>query len=60
MDVEGTVIVRDLRKNDVLSTIRLGKSVESGFVKFNSRIKDEFFIVINNVLYVYHTDGSYI
>lgn len=35
MDTEGTVIVRDLRNNDVLSTIRLERSYESGLVLFN-------------------------
>lgn len=78
MDAEGTVIVRDLRKNDlrinifkvnlnkmiififIVTTIRLGHQYESGFVMFNSKIKEEFFVFINNNLYIYHVDGSLI
>jgi hypothetical protein len=60
MDVEGTIIVRDLRRNDVLSNIRINKQVESGFVLFNQKMKDEMFIVVNNYLYIYHTDGALI
>lgn len=60
MDLEGTIIVRDLRKGDPVSTIRLQKTIESGFVLKNNKMKDEFFVVNNNTLSVYHVDGSLI
>ena len=60
MDVEGTVIVRDLRAHDIISTIRLNKSYESGLVLFNQKMKDELFICFNNEIELYSIDGSQI
>lgn len=60
MDVEGTIIVRDLKKNDILATIKIDNQYETGFILFNSKIKEEFFVFYNNNLYIYHTDGSLI
>jgi len=60
MDVEGTVIVRDLKKNDILTTIKVEQSYESGFVVFNQKIREEFFVFFNNTLQIYHTDGALI
>lgn len=60
MDVEGTVIVRDLRSQDILSTIKLDQSYESGLVLFNQKMKNEIFVFINNELCIYHVDGTLI
>lgn len=60
MDVEGTVIVRDLRAHDIISTIRLNKPYESGQVLFNHKMKDELFVFYNNEMELYSIDGSQI
>lgn len=57
MDVEGTVIVRDIRSHDIISQIRLGRSYESGLVLFNSRMKEELFVCLNNEIELYTIEG---
>ena len=62
MDIDGNIIVRDLRKsNDVISNFKVGcGSFESGFLMFNNKIKDEFFVGINSNMYIYHNEGTLI
>jgi len=61
LDVEGTVIVRELRKNEILTQLKVeGAHFETGLILFNAKIKEEFFVFFNNKLSVYHTDGALI
>ena len=60
MDVEGTIIVRDLRSSELLSTIRLNRQYETGQILFNSKMKNELIVFYNNDLELYDTDGRLI
>ena len=60
MDVEGTVIVRDLRAHDIVSTIKLDRSFESGQIMFNSKMKEELFVAYNNEIELYSIEGAQI
>lgn len=61
MDVEGTILVRDLRQQDVISTINLGRSYDSGTLMFNPKMKNELLVFYNNDLELYDaTDGRMI
>lgn len=60
MDVEGNVLVRDLRSLDIITTVNMNKQYESGLVLFNTKMKNEFFVFYNNDLEIYDTDGRLI
>ena len=60
MDVEGTIIVRDMRNYEVISSIRLNRQYETGQVLFNQNMKNELIVFYNNDLEVYDTDGRLI
>lgn len=60
MDVEGTIIVRDLRNLEIISTIRLNRQYESGLVMFNNQMKNEIIVFYNNDLEMYDIDGRLI
>ena len=53
LDAEGTVIVRDLRTLDAVSTIRLGRPFESGLLLFNQKAKNELVVFYNDELAMY-------
>lgn len=50
MDVEGTIIVRDMRNLEIISNIRLNKQFETGEVLFNQKMKNELLVFYNNDL----------
>jgi len=58
MDVEGTVIVRDLRTSDPISTIRLGRQYESGQLLFNRKMKNELVVFYNNEVEMYEASDA--
>jgi WD40 repeat protein len=60
MDVEGTILVRDLRSSELISTIRLNKQYETGCLLFNEKMKNELIVFYNNELELYDTDGRLI
>jgi hypothetical protein len=58
MDVEGTIIVRDLRTNDIVSNIKLDNNYETGSVLFNEKKNDELFVFSNSDLGLYYINGD--
>ena len=58
MDTEGTVISRDLRSLEVISTIRMDRKFESGQLLFNSKMKNELMIFYNNELEMYDVSSA--
>ncbi|CDW73591.1 protein fan [Stylonychia lemnae] len=60
MDLEGTIIVRDMRNLEVITNIRQSKQYESGQVLFNTQMKNEIIVFFNNELEMYDTDGRLI
>jgi len=61
MDTEGTILVRDLNNSsDILNTMRINKSYETGFLLFNNKVQNELFVFFNNELEVYDGDGRVI
>lgn len=60
MDVEGNILVRDLRHLDIITTINLNRQYESGVLLFNTKMKNELFVFYNNDLEIYDTDGRVI
>lgn len=60
MDIDGTIIVRDLRSADPISTIRMNRQYESGQVLFNTRMNNELIVFYNNEIELYESDGRLI
>jgi hypothetical protein len=61
MDSGGTILVRDLKNNaDIVNTITISRSFETGYLLFNALLKTELFVFFNNELEVYDSDGRVI
>jgi WD40 repeat protein len=58
MDVEGNIIIRDLRTNDIISNIKLDNNYETGQVLLNDKRKDELFVFSNCDLGLYYISGD--
>lgn len=58
MDTEGTVISRDLRSFEIISTIRMDRKFEAGQVLFNNKLKNELIIFYNNEMEMYDISSA--